>query len=122
MCMGHCLIFSHVVGVGVGLPLLIICIALMWAALLGFNHFSKKRQGRYRAAKAEEADVGYGQSIDGAKLDSLQKTTEVTVQTSFTEHGTIENEKRTTIMQKRIKVHRCIVLRSGNGRVSYFDA
>ena len=63
---------------------------------------------------------GCTQSIDEAKLDSLQKTTEVTVQTSFTEHGTIENEKRTTI--KRIKVHRCIVLRSGNGRVSDFDA
>ena len=53
MCMGHCLICSHVVGVGVGLPLLIICIALMWAALLGFNHFSKKRQGRYQPGAAE---------------------------------------------------------------------
>ena len=69
-----------------------------------------------------EADDGCSQSIDGAKLDPQQKTTEVTVQTSFTEHGTIENEKRTTIMQKRIKVHRCIVLKSGNGRVSDFDA
>ena len=51
MCMGHCLICSHVVGVG--LPLLIICIALMWAALLGFNHFTKKRQGRYQLGAAE---------------------------------------------------------------------
>ena len=34
MCMGHCLICSHVVGVGVGLPLLIICIALMWVHCL----------------------------------------------------------------------------------------
>eukprot|EP00731_Ephydatia_muelleri_P010673 Em0005g1259a len=122
------------VGVGVGLPLLIICIALMWAALLGFNHFTKKRQGRYLPGAAENQGTesnahrklddpstdnvialthsnenvtksrdGCTQSIDGAKLDSLQKTTEVTVQTSFTEHGTIENEKLTTIMQKRIK-------------------
>ena len=30
---------------------------------------------------------GCTQSIDEAKLDSLQKTTEVTVQTLFTEHG-----------------------------------
>ena len=53
MCMGHCLICSHVVGVGVGLPLLIIYIALMWAALLGFNHFTKKRQGRCLLATGE---------------------------------------------------------------------